>query len=211
MSTPENLNNENLNDPQKTIQLLKEFFDASFDAKEKQKQELQEKERIENDKKKIEEEKQLLENQKKQLEDNSNKLYEEVKTKFPKIDNLAKTFRENSDLDNGFGFLTSINALIEDGDYTTDEIVKIVKNDFTDEDFSTFKNNDDASKITKKLDKLLSKYKHSKKSDNLKAPASIKNEPEQPLRRDPASYTNSLFTPTSQIKEFYDSFKSNRE
>lgn len=209
MENNNNSNNENLNTNIDPYKIIKDLFNQEFENKKLEEQKKIEQKILEEEKKRIEEEKMRFDEQKKILEENSKKLYDDVKTKIPRIDTLANKFKENSDLQDGVAFLSSISSLIENEEFTAEELTHIVKNHMTDEDFAKFKSNDDASKITYKLMKICNKYQKSKeepiKTQDKSIPTNSvnRNEPEQPLlRRDPSSYQNSMFTPTDQIKEF---------
>jgi hypothetical protein len=207
----ENINNANV-DPYKVI---KDLFNQEFESKKLEEQKRIDQEKFEQEKKLIEAEKVKLEEQKKVLEENSKKFFDDVKNKIPKVESLANKFKDNSDLQDGVGFLSALSSLIEDDEFTPEELTAIVKNKMTDEDFSKFKSTDDASKITYKLMKICSKYKEKAPVNNTSNPnthslktTNNKNEAEQPLtRRDPSHYQNSMFTATDQMKEFYDLYR----
>jgi hypothetical protein len=158
MENNNNSNNENLNTNIDPYKIIKDLFNQEFENKKLEEQKKIEQKILEEEKKRIEEEKMRFEEQKRLLEENSKKLYDDVKTKIPRIDTLANRFKENSDLQDGVAFLSSISSLIENEEFTAEELTHIVKNHMTDEDFAKFKSNDDASKITYKLMKICNKY-----------------------------------------------------
>lgn len=205
MTTENNNNNEQIN--KEGIDLLKQVFNEWIGQKDAEKQAEAEKIKFENDKKQIEAEQAKIAEMQKQAEENQKKIYEDVKAKAPAIDQMAKAFKHKSDLEDGIGFLTSINALIESEEYTADEIAKMVKNDFTEDDFAKFKASDDAAKITHKMHKICSKYKKTESSPTLPTPSNLKQEAEQPIRNNPAQYQNQMFTPTEHIKDFFERYK----
>jgi hypothetical protein len=212
MENNNNANNENLNANIDPLKFMDDFFDKKFENKKMEEQKRFEQQKFEEEKKRIEEEKMRFEEQKNLIEENSKKLYDDVKTKIPRIDTLANKFKENSDLQDGVAFLSSISSLIENEEFTAEELTNIVKNQMTDEDFAKFRSNDDASKITYKLMKICNKYQKpqeapvqtQEKTRSIPTNSNNRNESEQPLlRRDPTSYQNSMFTPTDQIKDFF--------
>lgn len=220
MENNNNTNNENLNTNVDPYKIIKDLFNQEFESKRVEEQKRSEQQRFEEEKKRIEEEKMRFEEQKRLLEENSKKLYDDVKNKIPRIDTLANKFKENSELQDGVAFLSSISSLIENEEFTAEELTNIVKNQMTDDDFAKFKSDDNASKITYKLMKICDKYhktqeKTSQNQEKTKAiptNSTNRNESEQPLlRRDPMSYQNSMFTPTEQIKDFFQIYdKKNR-
>lgn len=216
METNNSNNNENINSNFDPNKFLDDLLEKKLSAKQIETQQQMEKQRFEEQKKQIEEEKIKLEEQKKNSEEQSKKFYEDIKNKVPRIDNLANRFKDNSDLQDGIGFLSSINALIENEEVTAEELTDIVKNKMTDEDFTKFKATDDASKITYKLSKICNQYKEKKEITNGQQPiptnALKRNEPaEHPLlNRSPSHYQNSMFTPTQQINDFYSMIKNKK-
>lgn len=215
MENTNTTNHENLNSNFDANKFLDELLDRKLSAKQLETEQKLEKERFEQEKKQIEEEKIKLEEQKKINEEQSKKFYEEIKTKLPRIDNLANKFKDNSELQDGIGFLSSINSLIENEEITPEELTNIVKNKMTDEDFAKFKATDDAAKITYKMLKIINQYKSVKEpEEKLQAiPTNIfkRNEHEQPsLNRNPSHYHDSMFTPTSQINAFYQMIKDKK-
>ena len=209
-------NSENINSNFDPNKFLDDLLEKKLSAKQMEAQEKIEKQRLEEAKKQIEEEKMKLEEQKKNSEEQSKKFYEEIKSKVPRIDNLANRFKDNSDLQDGIGFLSSINTLIENEEVTAEELTDIIKNKMTDEDFAKFKATDDASKITYRLSKICNQYKQKQEATEEKPsmPANIlkRNEPaEHPLlNRNPSHYQNSMFTPTQQINDFYQMIKEKK-
>lgn len=220
MENDNNLNNENVNSQENPIAFVERLIKKTVIEMKTEEQAHVEKQRFEEEKKRIEAEKIRFEEQKRLLEENSKKLYDDVKTKIPRIDTLANRFKENSELQDGIAFLSSVSSLIENEEFTAEELTNIVKNQMTDDDFAKFKSTDDASKITYKLMKICDKYQKPKeapvqtqeKTRSIPTNSNNRNESEQPLlRRDPASYQNSIFTPTDQIKDFFQIYeKKNR-
>lgn len=208
MTTENDTTNQSINQVnQDGIDLLKNVFNEWMGQKEAEKKAAAERENFENERKRLEEEKNKLAESQRIAEENQKKLYEDVKTKAPEIDRMAKAFKNNSDLEDGIGFLTSINALIDSEEYTAEEIAKMIKNDFTEEDFAKFKANDDAAKITHKMHKICSKYKNTR---NLPNPTNIKQEAEQPLKEyNPTSYHNQMFTRPEDIRAFLETYRKN--
>jgi hypothetical protein len=211
MENTNNPNNENINSNANPLDLVKQLIKEQTTAFRAEEQAQIEKQRFEEDRKRIEEEKNRFEEQKRLLEENSKKLYDDVKTKIPRIDTLANRFKENSDLQDGVAFLSSLSSLIENEEFTAEELTNIVRNQMTDDDFAKFKSNDDASKITYKLMKICGKYQKpqetpapiQEKTRAIPTNSTNRNEPEQPLlRRDPSSYQNAMFTSTEDIKDF---------
>lgn len=209
-------NNENINSNFDPNKFLDDLLEKKLSAKQIETQQQIEKQRFEEEKKRIEEEKIKLEEQKKISEEQSKKFYDDIKSKVPRIDNLANRFKDNSDLQDGIGFLSSINALIESEEITAEELTDIVKNKMTDEDFAKFKSTDDASKITYKLSKICNQYKEKKETNTEEKqpiPTNIpkRNEQDQPLlNRSPSHYQNSMFTSTQQINDFYQMIKNKK-